>query len=653
MIIMMLVIVMLISKITSDNENHFGESHFAPRYKFDKTYSEPTEIGIIVLGLEAIEKVKPPGNSFFTSFLASRSNSKAQETWNEISKSAKILKSKYSKLKKPEHTKICYISNVQKALLFLIEELSNSRSKRDTSSTTTTTTTKPSVLDDTVSKFSKVMKVVFLAKDLKETPKSEVAKRMTLYQTINKNLQCWVNNKDYESITDAYKEILTLDNLQYMDKISEKHKTMPISELKEELLGLINLYINRRVTFSLPFPQGNLYDDESACEIEDADLTYDIESNNDDSISNAETLKRTEFCTSTPNLCIGSTPRQIIRHNLQELGLKDSDITLVMLEKSEAEIYRRASFMSARRSITYTNPEKVIYGDVQNINYTIITKQFSGVTKSDDELNDNMTPILRAIKFLDIVYETKFNKKAIQIESDLLNCEHFENLFTFNIKNKIYGFKKETPNLKGYYPMPFCYDYCLILDASPYVIFESNDIGIISMTDTTFQKAFVMTKTSSINVCAKQKTITEACKFKTIQYVQQITLLTIYDYHCTINNGCSFYLEGKIISGAFVSQAEFESLRDKSDLSVIENIFSEEGNEMVIKGIFYSMSTLITIGMLSIMRKCWKYGKSQDWMCLTNCCKDNQSRRENHRRHNIPLNTVNIRPPVVTDPLMS
>ena len=40
------------------------------------------------------------------------------------------------------------------------------------------------------------------------------------------------------------------------------------------------------------------------------------------------------------------------------------------------------------------------------------------------------------------------------------------------------------------------------------------------MTDRTYQNAFILDKISSIDACANQKTITEACKFNTIKYVQ-------------------------------------------------------------------------------------------------------------------------------------
>ncbi len=639
-------LLMMFNDYVETNDNKFGESHFAPKHKFDKTFSNHKVINILVLGLEEIEKVKVPGSNFFTSLLASRASSKSQETWVKIAKLAKKVKHKFSNLKSVTQD-ICYITNVQKSLLHLITEISNDRLKRSVSetggSTTTTTTTTTVSPNEDVQKFRNIMSIVKMTRDMKDTPKDDIQKRAKLLQSIRKNLQCWVNNEDYASFTKCYEQLLLLDNLQYQQVLKDRHLTRPITDLRDDLLSLISIQVNNRITFELPLYQ--TYTDETAC---NADNT-DNEVLEVDSISEQESSKRIEFCTSTPNLCIGKTPVQIIRSNLKEIGLKDKDIQTVMLETNEAELYRKASLLTARRTLVYSNPEKIIYGQLENINYTIIANQFAGVTKSDEELNNNLNPILESLKFLDVIFETKFKKQFIEIDKDLLSCDLFEGMHTFNIYGKLYSFKTVDKDLKGYYPMPFCYSFCMILQAKPYVVFDNNEVGLIDGTDSTFQNAFVLKKISSINVCAKQKTITEACTFMSIQYVQQISLLKIYDYVCTINSGCAYYLEGKIIASAFISQSEFETLNEDSDSSLIDNIFSEDGSEMVIKGIFYSLSTLLTIALVGAIRKIYKWGKTTNCKNLCECCKKDDSRPS----RNIQMNTISRRNPVVTDPLIA
>lgn len=619
----------------NDVQKDLGKSHFSPTRNIEHVLSERSLISVKVAGLDEILKVIIPNRSFFTSILASTSSPRALETWKEIVTEAKRVKQSYDGFY--DHTTTnCYITNVQSAFMYLIQGINDNKVKRsvnsgDTSNDDSNTDSNTNTGSNSDLTDEQLQVELNYAMDLIKKLKTNVANgqdmklqiNTSIYHSIRVKFACWTNKGLRKLFQMVQLELYKIANMPYSQELQEKHKFIALNELRKSTLELVRISVNGKLIWPV---QPEIPTDLDPCD----------EENNEPELS-YEQLRETEeqlavksFCTSTPAMCIGNTPRQTIRKTILQFGVAVDDAIQLMQETDEATIYRKALELNKNQLSTYTLTQKLNYGEKLNIDFTILSNKFKGGYSSDETMKNLLYPLLNELKFLNIVYATDLKHKNKPLSSLLFNCDSFKDTDIYVNHGKIYSYSKNYTNKYIYEPMPFCHDICKILESKAYIELEENKIGMITKRNGN-EYGFIEEIKENKPICAMQKSPTDMCMFNTIPYAQQISIIKTYVYHCMKKSGCNYYLEGKFISAGFISTSEFKTNFETSETTV-ENSFFEDDNEVLIKGLVYSFITAIIFGFIACVKRVFKSCKNHATSFMNcSCCRKHETSRVNNR----------------------
>ncbi len=615
-------------------QRDLGKSHFSPIVNIKNILAEKSLISIKVAGLDEILKVITPSRSFFTSILPSTSNPKTLDTWKEIVAETKRVKQSYDNFYNPTGTN-CYITNVQTAFLHIIQGITDKKVKRsvDADGDGDGEGNRGSDLteEQLQIEFNYAMDLIKkLRNNIASGQSVKLQVNSSLYHSIRIKFVCWTNRGIRKLLQMVQAELFKLADMPYTNEMQEKHKFISLNELRKSTLGLVRMTVNGRLTWPIQqevqVPE-DIDDDLCDNDVDEAELSYN-------------TLRETQeksaieaFCTSTPAMCIGKTPRQTIKKTILDFGVPEADANKLMKETDEATIYKKALELNKNQLSTYQLTQKINYGEKIEIDFSILSDKFKNGYSSDEIMKTLLYPLLNELKFLNIVYTTDLQHQNKPLSSLLFTCDKFKVTDIFVNQGKLYSYSKNYTNKYVYEPMPFCHDICKILKSKAYIELEENKIGMMSSRSGN-EYGFIDEIKDNKPICAVQKLPSDVCVFNDIPYTQQISVIKTYVYHCTKTLGCNYYLEGKLIATGFISILEFKSNFETTQ-KALETSFFEDDNEVLIKGLVYSFITAVVFGLVSCIKMAVKTCKNHATSLIDcSCCKKTRNSQPNNRVSN-------------------